>query len=873
MKQFNLVLIFIILFLLFNFVYAQEYDPVADVDAIVVSENVRFTVLTPGVIRIEWEENGIFEDYASLVFVNRKLPVPKFNKQNKDGWLQIETDKFTLKYKTGSGKFTDKNLQIEFDMDGTAKVWKPGKENTGNLKGTHRTLDGYDGNYHYWAKKEIDLGQGIISKDGWVLIDDSERPLFDNSEWAWVTPRPKIELQDLYFFCYGYDYKTALNDFIKTAGKIALPPKFAFGTWWSRYWEYTDWELRELINEFEIHDVPLDVLVVDMDWHITSKPEWYQEDGKKIIDQAGQWAGWTGLTWNKNYFPDPQDFLQWTEKKGLKVCMNLHPASGIQPFEEKYREMAIAMGIDPESEKYVPFDIVNKDFAENFMKIILHPMEKDGVDFWWLDWQQWSTTTIGNVNPTFYLNYVFFSDMERWNKKRPLIFHRYGGLGNHRYQIGFSGDTFVNWNSLDFQPYFTSTASNVGFGFWSHDIGGHMYGENSPELYTRWIQFGIFSPIVRTHCTKDPKINRRLWTYPLENFYAMRNAFRLRHTLLPYIYSAAREAYDTGISICRPMYYDHPKAEEAYNFPNQYMFGNDMLIAPVTQPMEGDSLFVSKKIWLPQGEWIEWFSGTILIGGKIIERAFALDEIPVYIKSGAIIPMQQQMKSSGEDPVNPLILTIFPGKSGTTKVYDDEGNTNNYKTGAYTFTDIHFEKKNKMKIVIEPVQGSFPGMMESRAYELRLPLTFPPENIKVNGKMIIYAKDLKAGSWTYNGDELTTYISTPEFSVQQKVEIEIKLPEYDIELLSGKKGKINKLIKFMKFLAKNNWDKSKYSNDVVVNAAQTGHRITLDPQNAFTEIQEFEVKWQKVLEMIEAYSLEKPNYVPYLELMKTADMK
>jgi hypothetical protein len=211
MKQFNLVLIFIILFLLFNFAYAQEYDPVADVDAVVISENVRFTILTPGVIRMEWEENGFFEDYASLVFVNRKLPVPKFNKQNKDGWLQIETDKFILKYKIGSGKFTEENLQIAFDVNGTTKVWKPGTKNTGNLKGTHRTLDGYDGNYHYWRKKEIDLGKGIVSRDGWVLIDDSERPLFDNSEWAWVTPRPKIELQDLYFFCYGYDYKARID--------------------------------------------------------------------------------------------------------------------------------------------------------------------------------------------------------------------------------------------------------------------------------------------------------------------------------------------------------------------------------------------------------------------------------------------------------------------------------------------------------------------------------------------------------------------------------------------------------------------------------------------------------------------------------------
>ncbi|MFB0517398.1 MAG: TIM-barrel domain-containing protein [Candidatus Neomarinimicrobiota bacterium] len=869
----NTIAIFILLFAI-NINLAQEYDPVADTDAIVISDNVRFTVLTPRVIRMEWAEDGVFEDHATLVFINRKLPVPDFKKLTQNGWLSIETDAFNLKYKLGSGKFADNNLQIKFTVDGTNKLWRPGTENRGNLSGTARTLDGYDGNINYRTKEEIDLGQGIISKDGWVLIDDSERPIFDNSEWPWVMPRPEKEKQDLYFFCYGFDYKTALNDFINIAGKIALPPKYVFGAWWSRYWEYTDWELRELIQEFEIHDVPLDVLVVDMDWHITTKPEWYQ-NGEKIQDQAGQWAGWTGFTWNRNYFPDPNEFLKWTDKNGLRVCMNLHPASGIQPHEEKYQEIAKAMGIDPKTGKYVPFDIVNKDFAKSFMKIILHPMEAAGVDFWWLDWQQWSTTKIPGVNPTFYLNYVFFSDMERRNEKRSLIFHRYGGLGNHRYQIGFSGDAFINWRSLDFQPYFTATASNVGFGFWSHDIGGHMFGESNPELYTRWIQFGIFSPILRTHCTKNPRIERRIWAYPLEYFSAMRSAFHLRYSLIPYIYTAARQAYDTGISICRPMYYDYPEAEEAYAFKNQYMFGEDILVAPITRSIGNDSLFVLKEIWLPEGDWIEFCSGTVFKGGRVIKRAFALDEIPLYVREGSIIPMQPKMKRTDEKPINPLILNIFPGKTGSTSVYDDEGNNQNYKAGTYAITNVTFKKidHEKINIRIEPVKGSFPGMLLSRAYELRLPLTLPPEEVKVNGKTIKYARDSNVNSWNYDGNELSTHIFTPESSVRRKVEVEIEFPEYDVTLLSGKKGEINKLLKFIKFLADNNWDKSKYSNDLAVHVAQTGHRISLNPDDALLEIQQFDKEWQQVLEMIETYSQEQPNYVSYLELLKTSNLK
>jgi len=857
------------------FLHSTEYDPVAKSDAIVISGQARFTVLTPRVIRMEWAEDGVFEDHASLAFVNRNLPVPKYKTRTKKGWFQITTNDLTLKYEVGSGKFNSGNLQISFKVDGEQKQWKPGQQNTGNLFGTIRTLDGFDGEIMQWStKKPIELQPGILSTEGWVLVDDSERPIFDNSDWPWVLPRSEKDLQDYYFFGYGFDYKTALKDFTAIAGKIALPPKFAFGPWWSRYWEYTDLEFRELVDEFEIHDVPLDVLVVDMDWHLTSKPEWYK-DGKKIKDQAGEGTGWTGLTWNRNYFPDPQGFLIWTDKKDLTVCMNLHPASGIQPFEEKYPEMARVMGIDPVTQKYVPFDIVNKNFANNFMKIILHPMEEDGVDFWWLDWQQWSTTSITGVNPTFYLNYVFFSDMERQGQNRPMIFHRYGGLGNHRYQIGFSGDTFINWKSLDYQPYFTATASNVGFGFWSHDIGGHMRGESTPELYTRWIQFGIFSPIFRTHCTKSnytKGIERRIWAYPLDEFYIMRDAFHLRKVLLPYIYTAAREAHDTGISICRPMYYDHPRSEAAYAFKNQYMFGNDILAAPVTKPIGADSLFVSKNIWLPEGEWIEIFSGTVLKGDKVHQRAFTIDEIPLFAKASAIIPMASRSSSRGDYSIDPLILKIYPGISGSVSLYDDHGNSIDYKKGDFIRTDVNFTKKgSKLNIIIKPVTGSYPGMAETRTFIIELPLTLPPQKITVNDDLIHYDREFGTSSWTYDGNELTTEILTKSFSVNEKITIKVELPDYDTELLSAKIGKFKELVKFIKFLAKNNWDKSKYSNDLMVHAAQTGHRMGINPDEAFKELKEFDAEWQKVLEMLETSSSEDEIYRPYLELLETAD--
>lgn len=685
------ILFFIILSLLSVQSFSQQSDGKANAGATVISGNARFTILTPHIIRMEWSDDGKFEDNASLTFINRKLPVPQFEKSDSAGFLRIKTGSALLKYKLSSGKFTADNLQIEFEKDGVQKIWHPGDENKGNLLGTARTLDGVNG--------ATTLENGLLSTEGWTLIDDSERPLFDNSDWQWVMPRPDKKEQDLYFFVYGYDYKTILKEYTEIAGKIALPPKFAFGYWWSRYWKYTDQEFRDLINEFKIHDVPLDVLVIDMDWHLVDRPEWYK-DGKKLFDQSGETFGWTGFTWNKAVFPDPQNFLDYTKKLNIKTCMNLHPASGIQPHEEVYPEFANAMGIDPATQKYIPFDITNKKYARNFLDLVLHPMEKEGIDFWWLDWQQWGKTGIPGVNPTFYLNYVLFSDMERRNEKRALLFHRWGGLGNHRYEIGFSGDTHITWASLDFQPYFTSTAANVGYGFWSHDIGGHMGGDQqkNPELYTRWIEWGAFSPILRTHSTKNSNIERRIWAYPLDNFYAMRDAIKLRYSLIPYIYTAARESYDTGVSMLRPMYYDYPQEKISYDLKNQYMFGNDMIVAPVTHPIGKDSsgidsLYTLQKVWLPEGNWIEWPTGSVLPGGKIYERPFCLEEIPVYIKAGSIIPMQQDINNTADEKKDYLILNVFPGDSGRTKIYDDEGNNENFKKESILLPMYYFQNQ------------------------------------------------------------------------------------------------------------------------------------------------------------------------------------
>lgn len=819
----------------------QTGNPTARPEAVVLTENARFTVLTPGVVRLEWSENRKFIDHASLTFVNRNLPVPSFTVDDDNARVVIDTGSMKITYIKGRGPFSSENLSIRYTDSSLSFTWKPGMENRGNLLGTTRTLDGWDGDRRVGSEntESNPLEPGVLSKDGWVWIDDSRRPLFDHSEWPWVMPRPRENgRQDWYFFAYGHDYKTALNDFTKITGKIPIPPKFAFGIWWSRYWAYTDTEYRELVEEYKTHGIPLHVLVIDMDWHITDRPDWYLNGEKSREDQAGQTRGWTGFTWEKGYFPDHKAFLKWTDDQNLKTCLNLHPASGIQPHEEVYPVFARAMGIDPDTKKYIPFEIVDKNYANNYLDLVLHPMEKAGVDFWWLDWQQWGTTQIQGVNPTFYLNYVHFSDMQRQGK-RPLIFHRWGGLGNHRYQIGFSGDTHITWKSLAYQPYFTSTASNVCFGYWSHDIGGHFSGDKqNPELFTRWIQWGALSPIFRTHCTKDPDIERRMWAYPPEYYDSMRDAVEFRIALFPYFYAAAHHAHETGISLIRPMYYDHPEEECAYSSPAQYMLGDDLLIAPVTAPREEDRLYVNRKIWLPEGEWIEMPTGTVMEGGRRVTRPYLLSETPVFVKAGAIIPMKPA-SARIDGIMDRLLLKVYPGRSGNAVIYDDEGNNDNYLNGKFSLTRITAQTRDHHTTLnIHPVEGAFDGMAENRSYDIHIVLTYPPDSVKIDGKAIPFSNRKTANTWRYDGQELSTIVHTDQIAAHKMTTVEINWPEKDIQILSGKPGCFDRIMfanKTIHSLRGFNYPQTQYFTHQAADLAQTGYRITLNPSGEDTE--------------------------------------
>ena len=750
-------------------------NPKADAKAVVTSGNARFTVLTPQLIRMEWSADGQFEDRATLTFVNRETPVPEFKVRESRSKLTITTPALTLTY-LKNGKFSDKNLKAVFTLNGKEVVWTPGMENPQNLLGTTRTLDGADG-----SKLKEPMEQGILSRAGWSLIDDSQRHVLtpDGSEWEeWIEARPEGDRQDLYLFAYGHDYKQALADYALVAGRAPMPPKYTLGYWWSRYWQYSDNEFVDLVNKLKSMDVPIDVLIVDMDWHET----WGLRKSNSPKDEYGQRIGWTGYTWQKELFPSPANFLKWTENEELKVALNLHPASGIQPYEAVYDDFTKEYGWS-EKGKSVPFKIDERKWAEAYFKTVLEPMERDGVDFWWLDWQQWkeSKYTPGLSN-TFWLNHTFFNHAERQNPGlRPFIYHRWGGLGSHRYPLAFSGDTYATWPMLAYLPYFTATASNVNYGWWGHDIGGHMFHKTQkatdPELYTRWLQYGVFTPIFKTHSTKDPRIERCIWCFP-DHMFLMRDAIRLRYTLAPYIYNAARENYDTGVGMCRPMYYDYPESDKAYETPEQFMFGNDILATTITQPVDSITGLAPRTIWFPEGAWFDCATGSMYEGGRTEELHYTLAENPHYAKAGSIIPMNPATVKNLQQPCDTLVLTFIPGGDGQLRHYEDDGMSQQYKTNYAVTTVSKKQEGNTVRVRISPREGSFAGASDNRSYELRFPAVFPPKSVKVNGKELAYSRFPKAGEWTYDGYTLAPVIYTGTTACDAPVEIELAFDDY-----------------------------------------------------------------------------------------------
>lgn len=674
-------------------VYKVQTRPLALEANIVKGEKYRITMLTEGLVRLEYSEDGIFEDRATQMAFYRDFPETDYRVVRSEDGIEIHTSRIHLIYNEQEFSSHGLSIQVKGNLSAYHSIWHY-SEAIHDLGGTARTLDEVDG--------ETKLDHGCVSAFGYSLLNDSNSQIV--LEDGWIEPRRK-GIQDLYFFGYGRDYKEALNDFYRLCGKTPMLPRFALGNWWSRYYAYSEETYMQLMDKFEEKKIPFTVAVIDMDWHLV-----------KIDPKYG--SGWTGYTWNRELFPDPPRFLKKLHDRGMHTTLNVHPAEGVKAHEEMYVEMAKELGVDYEKEDPINFDITDPKFLEAYFKYLHHPREEEGVDFWWLDWQQGGNCKIEGMDPLWMLNHFHFLDSRR-NGKRPMTFSRYAGPGSHRYPVGFSGDTIVTWESLDFQPYFTATATNIGYGWWSHDIGGHMMGVRDDELMARWVQYGVFSPINRLHSTDNPFNGKEPWKFDKITESVMEEYLRLRHAMIPYLYTMNRRAHVDDLPLIQPMYYMEPEQKEAYEVPNEYYFGSELLVSPITEPQDKTARAAKVTTWLPEGLWVDFFNGTVYHGGRMLNLWRGIEDMPVLMKAGAIVPMKDMsvFDNSVENP-KAMEVRIFPAEDGNFTLWEDQGDTAVDAEENWAATQLTFTGGAEDRFVIGKAMGNLSVIPESRSWKL-----------------------------------------------------------------------------------------------------------------------------------------------------------
>ncbi|MFD7658964.1 TIM-barrel domain-containing protein [Actinosynnema sp. NPDC059797] len=614
-----------------------------------------------------------------------------------------------------------------------------------NLGGWRRSLDYVD----QPRSLPVLMYEGLLSRDGWYLLDDSETAIANPD--GTTTPRAERDgYQDGYFFGYGHDYRQGLRDLKELTGPPVMLPRQAFGNWYSRYAaHHQDYYRDELLPAFEEAGVPLDVLVVDTDFKSPNK--------------------WNGWNWDEELFPDPEGFFRWAEEQGLRVALNIHPS--IDANDPEYEQAVRTAGKELEPGECGMsgdmdcrvFDLSDPRQRQAYFDLHREFEELDPDLLWWLDsCCDGSRFRPEGISPDSAFNAEYVRRAEEkgrrgfsWNRSGGG-YNGYGGnqvypagpWAEHRYTVDTSMDTSSTWELLAFASEYTAARGNIGMPYQSHDIGGHNYAGNEenrlPEdLYARWVQFGAFQPLLRLHSNHGYRLP---WDYPGVEGAAVK-FLKLRKALLPHTYTVARQAYDTGLPMNRPMYLDHPGYEEAYEHPSQFMYGDDVLVAPVTSPGTED---VPTELWVPPGTWTNYFTGETVTGPTVTTVTSDLDTMPVFLRAGGILPTSADDTSNAREQVGDLVLDVAAGASGSYELYEDAGEGLGYRRGEFTRTTVRYSEDDG-SVTVEPRAGAFAGAVAERTWTVRLRGVAEPARLAVNGA--------DAPEWEYDAGTRTLTVT------------------------------------------------------------------------------------------------------------------
>ncbi|MDD2203449.1 MAG: glycoside hydrolase family 31 protein [Bacilli bacterium] len=676
--------------------------------AIIKGKFYRITILTDRLVRFEYNKNGHFEDRPTQLVQNRKFDVPAVSIKEDDTYLEVTTRYFIVTYTkeknfVGNKLIPGGNLRVTLLNTDTEKTWYFNHPEVRNYGSSNISSEEFD------IKNKP--SKGLYSSDGFVSIDDSKSFVIESN--GTIVPRVE-ETVDTYLFAYRRDFGLCLKDYFDLTGKPPLLPRYALGNWWSKNYSYKEEDLLNLFAKFSRHQIPISVLLMDKDWHIRNVDE-----HKNLI---------TGFTFSKDFVVSSNDFVKRMHALGVRVGLNVNPIQGIMPHEQAYEKAATYM--EQAENKPIPFNAYSMKWYNMYFNMFIHPLEDIGIDFFWNDYYNKK-----DLKSLWLLNHYHFLDAGKNDAKRSMLLSRNSIVAGHRYGALYSGHIKVNWDMLKVLPSYNSSSSNIGLSWWSHDIGGFHTGVEDGELYLRYVQLGTFSPIFRIHVDKGKYYKREPWRWDVQTFAIIKDYMQLRHRLIPYLYTEAYRYHTIGTPLIQPLYYKLPTIYDEPIYKNEYYLGSELVVSPLTDRKDPVMNRVVHKFYLPAGTWYDFKTGKKFPGDHSYVSFFRDEDYPVFAKSGSIIPLSNDMTNNTNSPVD-MEIHIFPGRSNTYKLYEDDGVTNLYKQGYYLLTSIDYNyQASNYTVIIRALEGKSGIVPKHRNYKLRF------RNTKQTEEIIAYVND------------------------------------------------------------------------------------------------------------------------------------
>jgi alpha-glucosidase len=625
----------------------------------------------------------------------------------------------------------------------------------------------------------IDLRKGVAYG---IFLDNTFRSNFDIGHQTEGVLSFGAEGGALdYYFIYGPDPKEVIGRYTALTGRMPLPPLWSLGYHQCRYSYYPEKKVRFIADNFRVRSIPADAIWLDIHYQDSYKP----------------------FTWDRQRFPDPARMISDLRKEGFRtvVIVDPHPKkeSGYAPYDSGLAGDHFVKNADgsiyeapvwPSHAEKNPGPSVFPDFSKPAARAwwggLYAGLLNAGVAGIWNDMNEPAIfdvpsgtmpldvrhenegaptdhREIHNVYGMLMTRSTYEGLLKLRPNERPFILSRASYAGGQRYSALWPGDNTSDWAHLRGSIALLLGMGLSGFPFVGSDIGGFAEAP-SAELFTRWLQAGVFYPFMRTHTMFDSP-DQEPWSYGTAHEALNRRAIELRYQLLPYIYSVMREAAESGIPAMRPLMLEYPDDEQTYGINDQFLFGSDLLIAPVLR--EGAT---QREVYLPAGDWYDYWSGEHFTGGKKIIVPVTLASIPIFVRAGAFVFGQPVVQHTGEMPGS-LSIDVFPSSTSERWLYQDAGNGFEYQRGVFARRRFSSRREpSGLVIEIGSPDGSY--RLQPRPMLLTVRSQADAARVSVGGVSLLRAADLEKAErgWTAKDGSLT--IKLPDRFERVEIRIE-----------------------------------------------------------------------------------------------------